>query len=535
MIVILRTLEYSIKQEEKYSTMATLRRFETCMSLLASALSRPIASRNPTSNAPTRQTRGVAGGVVEGRSERIKWLWEADASEVMIAVGHSHGSRQVGGIYTLNTVKPLRPEHVERALVHLQRQTQALRGVIKVKNGKYWICESDQDQINFEVQEGGDIMQEMWRFTNMPLGFDQAPLWRAVFMPGNGSDGDASSASGPSHLQEVRARFPHQSRLALPIHHSFVGGPTMPLITQRLVELLNDVLAGRPIDDSRQLGVLVPSTEIDAAKRRIREELERDPARLEALKEETLACDSEPILLKAFPRPGGAPSSGHVFRDVSPALLQKFTAKCKSEGVTFNSGLQAVINTALVEVVTEAGLQQDTFSLSINLATDLRRYMNRNPLEVLGLHVRPTVHRVATPARVRDCFWQYCRAMHGPLSGLIRSGLALQQEVVREMTQRPVDLHHFYKNPPPVVRDYGLASVGDLTSLIRGEGDHLQLTDILMTSASHRIIYPMLHQIYTFRGLCPYSVGYDTSYMSHDTASSIADKVLSTMADVSEF
>ncbi|XP_042890313.1 uncharacterized protein LOC122265204 [Penaeus japonicus] len=514
MIVILRTLEYSIKQEEKYSTMATLRRFETCMSHLASALSRPIASRNPTSNAPTRQTRGVAGGVVEGRSERIKWLWEADASEVMIAVGHSHGSRQVGGIYTLNTVKPLRPEHVERALVHLQRQTQALRGVIKVKHGKYWICESDQDQINFEVQEGGDIMQEMWRFTNMPLGFDQAPLWRAVFMPGNGSDGDASSARGPSNLQEIRARFPHQSRLVLPVHHSFMGGPTMPLIVQRLVELLNDVLAGRPIDGSRQLGVLVPSTEIDAAKRRIRR--------------------SWRGTRRAFPEARGAPSSGHVLRDVSPALLQKFTAKCKSEGVTFNSGLQAVINTALVEVVTEAGLQQDTFSLSINLATDLRRYMNRNPLEVLGLHVRPTVHRVATPARVRDCFWQYCRAMHGPLSGLIRSGLALQQEVVREMTQRPVDPHRYFATPPPVLRDYGLTNVGDLTSLIRGEGDHLQLTDILMASAAHRFLYPMLHQIYTFRGYCPYSISYDTSYMSQDTANIIADKVLATMVDVSK-
>lgn len=59
--------------------------------------------------------------VAEGRSERVKWLWEADAGEVAIAVGHTQGSRMTGGIYTLNTVEPLRPEHVEKALVHLQR------------------------------------------------------------------------------------------------------------------------------------------------------------------------------------------------------------------------------------------------------------------------------------------------------------------------------------------------------------------------------------------------------------------------------
>nr|XP_027212724.1 uncharacterized protein LOC113805857 [Penaeus vannamei] len=513
--------------------MATLKRLRVCRYMsLASTLARPTATRVPASSTLSRQTgvmaRGVAGGVAEERNETIKWLWEADASEVMLAVGHAHGCRRVLPCYTLNTLAPLRPEQVEEALRHLQRQTQALRVFMKIRNGKFWICESDQDEISFKVLEGGDPVQAMWRYTNTPVGYDQAPLWQGVFMPGNGSD--ARAASGPSHLKEVRERFPHQSYLAMPIHHAFIGGPTMPLITQRLVELLNAVIAGRPIDDSRQVGELVPSTEIDAAKRRIREEFERDPARLEAMKEEMLACDSEPVLLKAFPRPGGAPSSGHVFRDVSPALLQKFTAKCKSEGVTFNSGLQGAINTALVETVAEAGLQQDAFSLSINLATDVRRYMSRNPLEVLGLHVRPTVHRVATPARVRDHFWHYCRALHALRP--IRSGLALQQEVVREMTQPPGDPHRYYMTPPPVLRDFGLASVGDLTTLIRGEGDHLQLTDILMASSAHRFLYMMLHQIYTFRGHCPYSVSYDTSYMTHETATLIADKVLATIADI---
>lgn len=511
--------------------MATVRSFLTCR-YLSLALTRPTSVRNSADNISISHSwvvrRGVAGGVAKGRSERIKWLWEADASEVMIAAGHTHGCRMTGGIYTLNTKKPLRPEHLEKALVHLQRQAQALRGVIKEKDGKYWICESDQEQINFKVLKGGNISEEMWRFTNTPIGYDQAPLWRAVFLP----DADNISVAKPAHLKEVREQFPHQSYLVMPVHHSFIGGPTMALIVQRLVELLNDVIAGRPIDDSRQIGELVPSTEIDAAKRRIREELEREQARLEATREEMVACDSEPILLKAFPRPGGVPSSGHVLRDVSPALLQKFTAKCKSEGVTFNSGLQAAINTALVETVTEAGLQQDAFSLSINLATDVRRYMSRNPLEVLGLHVRPTVHRVITPARVRDHFWHYCRDLHGSLAGLIRSGLVLQQEVVREITQPPIDPHRYFATPPPVLRDYGLTNLGDLTSLLRGEGEHLQLTDILMASAVHRFLYMMLHQIYTFRGRCPYSVSYDTSYMSHDTANLIADKVLATIADV---
>ncbi|XP_063599862.1 uncharacterized protein LOC134776134 [Penaeus indicus] len=510
--------------------MAAMKSLTVCRYMsMASTLARPTATRIPASSTLSI-ARGVAGGVAKGRSETIKWLWEADASEAMFAVGHTYGCRLTLGCYTLNTLKPLRPEQVEKALGHLQRQTQALRAFMKIRNGKFWICESDQDEIRFKVLEGGDVVQEMWRYTNTPMGYDQAPLWQAVFMPGNRSD--ARAAGRPSHLKEVREQFPHQSYLVMPVHHSFIGGPTMALIVQRLMELLNDVIAGRPVDDSRQIGELVPSTEIDAAKRRIRAEFERDPARLEAMKEELLACDSEPILLKAFPRPGGVPASGHVFRDVSPTLLRKFTAKCKSEGVTFNSGLQAAINTALVETVAEAGLQQDAFSLSINLATDVRRYMSRNPLAVLGLHVRPTVHRVVTPARVRDHFWHYCRALHGSLADLIRSGLALQQEVVREMTQPPVDPHQYCMTPPPVTRDYGLASLGDLATLIKGHDEHLQLTDILMASSAHRFLFMMLHQIYTFRGHCPYSISYDTSYMTHDTASLIADKVLATIADV---
>nr|XP_027212725.1 uncharacterized protein LOC113805859 [Penaeus vannamei] len=95
---------------------------------LASTLARPSATRVPASSTLSRQTGvmargvagGVAGGVAEERNETIKWLWEADASEVMLAVGHAHGCRRVLPCYTLNTLAPLRPEQVEEALRHLQ-------------------------------------------------------------------------------------------------------------------------------------------------------------------------------------------------------------------------------------------------------------------------------------------------------------------------------------------------------------------------------------------------------------------------------
>ncbi|XP_047486660.1 uncharacterized protein LOC125037538 isoform X1 [Penaeus chinensis] len=332
-------------------------------------------------------------------------------------------------------------------------------------------------------------------------------------------------------MPEIKAAFPYQYDLVMMPHHSFIDGVTMAIITGKLVGVLNDVIAGRPIDDE-PFGVYLNNEEIVKIDEQIVNDFKKEPEKVEAMKREILACDTTPLLCRAFPPPGGKPATDFVYRNVDQTSLASFTMKCKANSVTFNSGLEAVINVAIIEMAREAGVEGESHHMSINLATDLRRYMKRRSLPILGLHVRPTVHRIETPFDVRDNFWDYTRKLHQRLSVLLKSGEALQQNVVREMTLPQLSPVEHHASGPKPLRDYGLTNIGDLTAIIPGVGEHLQQTDLAMFNCTHYSGFPMLHQIYTFRGHSPYTLSYDTSYIARETAVTLTDKVLMLMHEL---
>ncbi|XP_037774015.1 uncharacterized protein LOC119570280 [Penaeus monodon] len=372
--------------------------------------------------------------------------------------------------------------------------------------------------VYFQVLEGADIREMMTEMMTVPLGCDRPPLWKSRLIP---VPEDARCCH-----PEVKAAFPHQYDFFFLPHHAISDGNTMTTTLRNLTALLDDVIAGRTIRDDEPLGILADYEEVSALDAEIVKELERDPERFSELKAETLACDTAPIILKAFPPPGGKPATGCVFRNVEQDVLARFRSACKANGVSFNSGFEALINTALVEMVRDAGVEGEAHSISINLATDLRRYIKPRPLPILGLFARPTAHRIETPVDVRSHFWDYTKELHRKVTGLLSSSGAFNQDVVRRLTQPPVSAEDYYAGPPLPLRDYGLTNLGDFTERIPGTGEHLQLTDITMFAAIPLSVYMMLHQIYTFRGHSPYTLSYDTSYMTEHTATMLADAVL---------
>ncbi|XP_063613322.1 uncharacterized protein LOC134786612 [Penaeus indicus] len=458
----------------------------------------------------------------EGGRE-FKWLWPAYREVEMFKAGHDIGCKHTGGRYRYNTVKPLNPGHVEQALRHYQRKIPNCRAFFKERDGKLWVCEDPDPEIDFEYLEGAESNAVIKQLTGEPFLADRPPTWKARLIP--------VAADAPCPLPEIKAAFPYQYDLVMMPHHALIDGFTMSYITGKLVELLNDVIAGRPIDDE-PLGVYLSNEEIVKIDEQIAKDFEKEPEKVEAMKQELLACDTPPLLCKAFPPPGGKPATDFVYRNVDQTSLASFTAKCKANGVTFNSGIEAVINTAMIEMARGTGVEGESHHMSINLATNLRRYMKRHSLPILGLHVRPTVHRIETPFDVRDNFWDYTKRLDQRLSVFLKSGEAIQQNVVREMTlpQLPAVEHH--AAGPKALRDYGLTNIGDLTALIPGVGEHLQQTDLAMFSCTHYSGFPMLHQMYTFRGHSPYTLSYDTSYLAEDTAVELMDRILALMHEL---
>ncbi|MDK2413587.1 hypothetical protein QHH03_31330, partial [Aphanizomenon sp. 202] len=82
-----------------------------------------------------------------------------------------------------------------------------------------------------------------------------------------------------------------------------------------------------------------------------------DQERFETLKAEVLNSNKEPVLFRAFPRPSvDKPSSRQIVNCIDAETHKRITEKSKQAGVSFGTTLQASINTAIVEMVRDAGV-----------------------------------------------------------------------------------------------------------------------------------------------------------------------------------
>lgn len=368
------------------------------------------------------------------------------------------------------------------------------------------------------------ILDDIW---DEPLFVDGSkPLWRARLIPAS------DDASCP--MPELKAAYPYQYSFMTSCHHAVGDGMTVAFLTQRFVDMLNAVIDGQTIDE-KPFGMFVSNGDIARQEMAIQQQFLKDQERFETLKDEVLRSNKEPVLFKAFPKPKvERPSSGHITNCIDSETHKRISRKSKQAGVSFGTTLQASINIAMVEMVRDAGVSDDYHDISVNIAADLRRYMSRTPTASLGLHARTTAHATRTHKDARGRFWEYARDLHQDFGAKLKAGGVLQQDVVRQMVMPQIHPRDFYAGSPEVIRDYGFNNVGDLTQVIPGEGKHVQMTDLLQYSQVTKFIYPMLHQLFTFRGSCKYVISYADDCLTDETAHMIADKVMGILNEISK-
>ncbi|MDK2413273.1 hypothetical protein QHH03_29745, partial [Aphanizomenon sp. 202] len=154
-----------------------------------------------------------------------------------------------------------------QALRHYQRKIQNCRCFFKEREGKMWVCENPNPDIDFEYLEGAESNDVIKQLTGEPFLADWTPTWKARLVP--------VPADAPCHIPEIKAAFPYQYDLVMMPHHALIDGFTMSFITGKLVGLLNDVIAGRPIDDE-PFGVYLNNEEIVKMDEEIAKDLEKE-------------------------------------------------------------------------------------------------------------------------------------------------------------------------------------------------------------------------------------------------------------------
>ena len=353
------------------------------------------------------------------------------------------------------------------------------------------------------------------------------PLWKARLM--------SSPENAPCQFSEVKVKFPYQYELLLSLHHAANDGVVVMLITELLLSIIDHLLQGLPVD-RKQVGVLRDGIEARKAENIIKTAFENDPVRLKAVLREYELGKHIPLLIEAFGSPNGAVNpSTNVLPVVllDKEVINRIHHKCRSLGITLNSFMTAVGNTALVEVVHDAGLKRNNYCISTIHPVNIRRLMERSSMPYLGFHGILMSLTISTPQNVKDHFWEYAKNLDTEFRMKINKNWMCEERVLNKMLRREGYTHEtHYARQLPLCRDYFFSNLYSPESSTQGIGKFVQITSIMNHTCFDKTPYMFGHGLFGFRGQPRFQMGHSTVAVSKEVAHSCLEKNLSVVYDI---
>ncbi|KAK3864236.1 hypothetical protein Pcinc_030056 [Petrolisthes cinctipes] len=409
----------------------------TCLRQLWARLPRPLFLNTvpPTSNVSRSMN-----------SEGQKWLWPADRTAAIYDAFDKQNTRKAAICMIFSTSKLLQPSQVKRSLEILQRRQPNLRTCLQPRGRILWHVQKTNPAINFQVLEPQDDLGSLCEHVlGKPFSFSDPVQWRAGL------------AYRGSHQNDTP--FPHQYALVLHIHHGHCDGYDVIKSLVWFSDILDDILSGRPINET-PLCTYRENDDIESLMEQVKIRLLEDPQKIDLIRRALPSADRTPLLMKISGKPQiPEASTGYVNRTFIPQVMNKFQEKAKAAGISFNSSIIAAINTALVELATEAGLSQDTYEITFGHIISLRNYLEKSATHRSGLYGKRHIHSSTLSKNTRDNFWEYATQLHQELRSAIKTRLALQQDVVSTMDNPEMTPDEVVANTCPTLYDYSLSNM----------------------------------------------------------------------------
>ncbi|XP_069977265.1 uncharacterized protein [Penaeus vannamei] len=451
----------------------------------------------------------------QGEEEEGKWTWlrPANVSETFFETCQRHGLIMTAYWITVRSAAPLEEEQVRLALCHLYRKVPTLRLCLRQRSdGVLWACERQSgDNIDFEVLDGQDPRAVMEDLMNRGYASHDGPLWRARLVRG--------AAGEDCPLEEVRASLPHTSHLVLGNHHGIADGTSNVRTYNLLLRILNDVIAGRPIDDQEQLGEFVDEAELMKMVEDKKQELEKDPETLQRLLEEKAAeAQRVPLFLQCHPPAGQSACrrTRSLHEILDEETTRRFLQRCKQEGVSVESAFTTLINGTTVDAAVAAGRGEGEFRLHESHAVNLRRYLSADAAAALGVLITVFNNSTLTPVTWREAFWEHARALHEALHARLRQNGPVHDECLRQMVMPNDALEALLADLPSPTHDCTTSNMGALDAKFPERGDHVQATRLARGSCS---FYDFaVHFYHTFRGRFAYTYCFSAGLVAEDVA-----------------
>ncbi|KAK8736647.1 hypothetical protein OTU49_017435, partial [Cherax quadricarinatus] len=478
-----------------------------------------------------------------------KWLREASKAEKIFEECHKKGTVLVAYHVNLSTTVPLQEDQVKLALTHLYRKVPCLRVCFGEREGTLWFREATNKNVDFKVLPETEVNEVMACLKSYQYNSDTGPLWCArlvadtssgqceqtTSMVDNTSTGHSGQAS-PHIPDDNLVSLPHSYHLFLGFHHGIIDGFSAIKICGFTATLLNDVITGKPINDD-QLGEFVSckeTMELVLAKKAL---IKGDPLLMKKWTDEAnLRKDKELFFSRIYQKPEGTEENCLALeRQLDTTTTRKFLNKCRAERVTVHSAFTALADAALVELLAEKGVVQDTYNIYNYHAVSTRRYWKGDVSKSLGCHVSIIRMYTDTPRNINEIFWDFARSVHQELQSKLTSGTALEEEAFDLLKSELKDTLKFVADSPTsfVSPDYYTTNMGDVTALVTEE-DNVRVTCIMRSVSNRNTMCTCSHIFHTFRGRFLHLLDYNTRFMSTEIAENFCNKIFDNLSKVIE-
>lgn len=452
-----------------------------------------------------------------------KWLWKATMAEMFFDASNRFQTFMVSYQLTVATAAPLLEDQVTSALSHLYRKTPNLRACFDQRDGTTWLREMAQEKIDFEMlPETASVAETLQKLRNYHYDSNAGPLWCAKLRPGPPSESAANEMQG----------FPHLYTFFLGFHHGITDGTSTMKICGFLVQLLNDVISGKAIDDVEQFGVFISGEVTHKIVNKRVAAMRADPEILQKMIGESEAHKSNCSILNLTYKDAREDecNTKYITRDLDVATTSAFFQKCRAESVTINTAFAALANAAMVDLLALGGLEQESYKIRSDHVVSVRRYWDEDGSKYLGCHILPPMPiLVEVPRHIGDKFWDYARSMHKEIQSELKAEAVVREEALKTyFMPENANFDEFFQSPQSPndnTCDFCVSNMGDVTKLVTEGGDHVQVTHVLRSVSVHGVPNNWSHLIHTFRGRLIHVLDYNTGRVNTQMAQTFCERI----------
>lgn len=343
------------------------------------------------------------------------------------------------------------------------------------------------------------------------------PLWRVKFFP------DQSSI-------ENKEENGHMSDVIFTFHHIITDGFTSSHICNNFIEVLNDIISGSVKSDYEHFGKFTDSTETDEIIRERIQFFQDNPREFQEISKQMADFKNHTVVHnQLFPVPEDVfLTTKHLMRDLDEGKTSLLLNKFKKHGFTFHSGFTAVANWAYMEILTENGFKEDSLEMGSYHAINLRRYWKPCSYIQLGCHMGSIRIAVKVDRNIGKKFWDHVREIQNKLQTHLKNCKTVDEILAYPLTSKSGESYNFaelFRNPPPLNIYYSTTNMGDLSSILKNEGKHVNIDWLTRSSSCHHLNMSFVHLFHTFKGRIMYGMDYSTKYATDSLANLYIEKI----------